>query len=352
MGSKESVSKGMVQARLKHSAGDVLQIRISRWLSSLPPIRSSDHPVIAAAVLIGSIPVLAAIGELVAGQAVGWFVWGTAILYGVLTVVMILGAFEAWVQVIDLGPDIDDMLDEDDQRTISEWLDRALCWRPQVLALLFGIIFSTWVGIHLSEPLGKYADQGRFAYSVTIGWTGGIGALTVYWLWGAPALFYPLTRIGRPKLDWVAPLQTSAIQKASRLTVSSSRLSTLGMLLFTLPIALTLALATRQWSVWVLSISPAVFSLVTVLICSVIPQITLQDLVRRGKRQTLAAIRPHLPTPTETFEDPQAERIQTIELYRNLASSPVSMLDWKRLIEYLLLLLSAIVPVVIALSAT
>lgn len=341
--------EGRVQARLRASAGEVMQIRITSWLAFLPVIRNLRYPVIAAAGIMGCIPLLTAVGELIAGQDVGWFVWGTAILYGVLVAVMILGAFAAWAQVIDLGPDIDFMLDEADQQTVSEWLGRALRWWPQTLALLFGITFSSWVGIHLSDPLGNYADQGRLAYSVTIGWTGGIGALTVYWLWGAPVLFYPLARIKRPKLDWVAPLQTPAIQKASRLTVSSSRLSTLGMLLFTVPIALTLALASRQWSVWVLSISPAVFSLITVLVCSVIPQIALQDLVRRGKSQTLAAIRPYLPTAAEAFDDPQAQRMQAIELYQDIAGSSVSMLDWKRFIEYLLLLFSAIVPVTIAL---
>jgi hypothetical protein len=226
-----------------------------------------------------------------------------------------------------------------------------LKWPRQILALVFGIVASTWVGIKLSEPLAGYADHGGLAYHVTIGWTGGLGALTIYWLWGAP-LYYPLTRIEEPKLDWVVPLQTPAIQRLSRLTVSASRWSTFGLLLFMIPITATVIVASGEVSVWILSAFPLIFAFVTVLACSVIPQIVLQDLLRRGRRGTLAEICAVLPTPTDVFRDLDPEQLQAVELYQSIANASVSTLDWKRFIEYLLLLLSALVPVAIALAGS
>ena len=320
-----------------------------QWLAALPVVRSSPHPTFVAAILIGSPPLLAVLAGWIEGGSVSWFIWGTAITYGVLSAVMVLAAVTVWQQVIDLTPDLDAMLEEVDQVAIATWLSRTLRSMPQVLSLLLGIAASTWVGIKLSGPLGSYSDHGGLAYSVAIGWTGGIGALTVYWLWGTPALYYPLTRIERPNVDWIAPLQTPAVQRASRLSVSTSRWSTLGLLLFMAPIAATVILASPELSVWILSIFPVIFACITVLACSVIPQIVLQDLLRRGKRQTLSVISEFLPGPREAFADPHPQQLQAIELYRAIADSSVSTLDWKRFIEYLLLFFGALVPVAIAL---
>jgi len=329
-----------------------MPIRLARRIAAFPLVRRSPYPVALAAALIGSPPLLAVLAEMVQGQMVSWFIFSTAAVYGLLIAVMILGAFDAWAQVVRLGPDLDAMLEDGDQRTVVEWMSRALRWWPQILSLLFGMAASTLVGIKLAGPLGGYAGQGAVAYGITIGWTGGIGGLTAYWLWGAPALFYPLTGIERPRLDWVAPLQTPAIQKASRLMVTNSRLSTLGLLLFMVPIALTVVLASRELSVWVLSVVPVIFAGITVLASSMIPQIVLQDLLRRGRRETLAEIRSILPAPTDVFKSPQPSQMQALELYRNIASSPVSTLDWKRFVEYVLLLLAAIIPVAIALISS
>ena len=302
----------------------MVPIWLARRIEALPLIRRSPYPRALGAALIGSPPLLAVLAEMAQGQMVSWFIFTTAAVYGLLIAVMILGAFDAWAQVVRLGPDLDAMLEDRDQRTVVEWMSRALRRWPQILSLLFGIAASTLVGIKLSDPLGGYAEQGVVAYGITIGWTGGIGGLAAYWLWGAPAVFYPLTRIERPRLDWVVPLQTPAIQKASRLMVTTSRLSTLGLLLFMIPIALTVVLASRELSVWVLSVVPVIFAGITVLASSMIPQIVLQDLLRRGRRKTLAEIRSLLPAPTVVFKDPQPSQMQALELYRNIANSPVS----------------------------
>ncbi len=346
----QGVDKGRIHDRVNGSANEVVPIRVARFLSSLPVIRGSRYPLLNAAALIGSLPLLAVIAELIPGQSVSWFVWSTAAIYGVLIVAMVLAACDVWEKLVALSGDLDAMLEAADQEAMADWLSRALRWRRQILAVVLGIAASTWVGIKLSGPLGGYAEHGGFAYSVTIGWTGGIGALTVYWLWGAP-LYYPLTRIKEPKLDWVAPLQTPAIQRLSRLTVSASRWSTFGLLLFMIPIAATVMLASGEVSVWILSVFPVIFAFITVLACSVIPQIVLQDLLRRGRRQTLAEIRAVLPAPKGVFRDLHPEQLQAVELYQSIANSSLSMLDWKRFIEYLLLLLSALVPVAIALIA-
>jgi hypothetical protein len=348
----EGPQKGRVQQRLEGSDDEVLPIWLVRHIASLPLIRRSRRSVAVAAALIGSPPLLAVLAELSAGETVSWFIWSTAALYSVLISVMILGASDAWAQVVLLGPDLDSMLEDGDQEVIVEWMSRALRSWPQILSMLFGIAASTWVGIQLSGPLGGYADHGGPAYSVTIGWTGGIGGLATYWLWGAPALFYPLTRIERPRLDWVAPLQTPAIQKASRLMVTNSRLSTLGLLLFMVPITITVVLASKELSVWILSVLPVIFAVITVLISSMIPQIVLQDLLRRGRRRTLDKIRALLPEPEEVFKDLQPQQMQAIELYRAIANSSVSTLDWKRFVEYVLLMMSAVIPVAIALISS
>ncbi len=344
----QGAHKGHVQRRVRHASTEVVPIQVAQALASLPIIRDLRYPLVAAAALIGSPPLLAVLAESVAGQSVSWFIWGTAIIYGVLVGAMVLAASDVWQQVVALSADLDAMLEESDQQAMAEWLSRALRWRRQILSLVLGIATSTWVGITLSEPLGGYADHGGLAYSVTIGWTGGIGALSVYWLWGAP-LYYPLTRIKNPRLDWVVPLQTPAVQRVSRLTVSASRWSTFGLLLFMIPIAVTVIVASGEVSVWILSVIPVILAFITVLACSVIPQIVLQDLLRRGRGHTLAQIRALLPTPDETFRDLQPEQLQAVELYQAIATSSVSTLDWKRFIEYMLLLLSALVPVAIAL---
>jgi hypothetical protein len=49
------------------------------------------------------------------------------------------------------------------------------------------------------------------------------------------------------------------------------------------------------------------------------------------------------------FEKPTSEAILTAMLYERLAHSPVFVVDWRRFVEYLLLLLSAIVPIAVAL---
>ena len=344
-------NKGRIHHRVKHSADEVVAISVARFLSSLPVIRDFRYPLPSAATLIGILPLLAVIAELVDGETVSWFVWSTAAIYGVLIVAMVLAACDVWQKLVALSGDLDAMLEVADQEAMAEWLSRALRWPRQILALVLGIAASTWVGIKLSGPLGSYADHGGLAYHVTIGWTGGIGALTVYWLWGAP-LYYPLTRIKEPKLDWVVPLQTPAIQRLSRLTVSASRWSTFGLLLFMSPIAATVIVASGEVSVWILSVFPVIFAFVTVLACSVIPQIVLQDLLRRGRRETLAEIRAVLPTPTNVFRNLDPTQLQAVQLYQSIANSSVSTLDWKRFVEYLLLLLSALVPVAIALAGS
>lgn len=311
-----------MERRLIASGKEVIPVRLALGLSSLPVIRNSRKAILIAAALVGSPPILAVLAELIAGRTVSWFILVTATVYGALIAVMILGAVLAWQQVVRLAPDLDSMLEEADQQALVEWLSRALKWWPQILFLVCGVLASTLVGIKLSGPLGSHADHGGLAYSVTIGWTGGIGALSVYWLWGAPALFYPLSKIERPKLDWVEPLQTAAVQKASRLTASTSRLSSLGLLLFTIPIAGTVVLASREVSVWILSVSPAIFAAITVLASSVVPQIVLQDLLRKGREQTLAEIRALLPAPTEVFGTLQPEQLQAVELYRAIAAPP------------------------------
>jgi|GEM_PF-3133719 len=338
---------------LKGSDRRVLLIAVTGWLSSLPPIRRAKRPFWLAAAVLGLVPLLACVAEHFRGEGVGWFVWMIATVYGLLIALMIVGARYSWTSLIRLGPDIDAVLAGADRATFLAWLERALGSVPQILAFLFGVVFSTWVGIQLNEPLSpRYVDEAGIAYSVTVAWTGGVGAVTVYWLWGAPVLFYPLARVEQPRLDWIAPLQTPLVQNASRLVIYSSRIAAVGLLLFTIPIAITLGIASRQLSVWLLGIAPLILSLATLFACSVLPQIALEDLVRRGKSHILATVRPFLPSPGEVFAQPQPELLRSTELYERIAVSPVSVVDWKRLVEYLLLLLSAIGPIVIALLSS
>lgn len=336
--------------RLGGSAGEVLQIATLEKIASLPLIRSSRFRMSIAALLVGSPPLLACLIQALAGDCVGWFVWTAAVIYGLLVATMVLGARWAWAAFGKLGGDIDAILDGRDRVSVLGWLDKALRRTPQILATVIGVAGSSWVATQLTGSLGEdYLGDGDIAYVITIGWTGGAGALTGYWLWGVPAMFYPLSHTHQPKLDWIAPLQTPAIQKASRLMIESARLASIGLLLFTIPIAITLAVASGNWSVWALGISPIVFSIVTILGCSVLPQIALEDLVRRSKRQTLASIRPHLPSPADAFEHPKPETLEVVAAYERLAKAPVSIVDWRRVLEDLLVLLSAVIPILIAL---
>lgn len=344
-------STGSIGARLARSESEVLQIAVVDRIASLGVTPDSERTSTSLAiVLLGGLPIAACAIEALAGLRVGWFVWSTALVYGLLIAFMIYGARRSWAEVIRLGADIDAILDGEDRQIVLKWLDRALGQIPQLVTLICGGAFSAWVGFKLTGPIGhRYLGDAASAYIFTIGWTGGIGAITVYWLWGSPATLYPLARTEHPKLDWIAPLQTPAVQRASRLMIDSSRLAAIGLFLFTIPISVTLAVASSGWSVWALSISPFVFSLVTVLGCSILPQVALEDLVRRGKSHTLATIRPKLPSRADVFEQPTSEAVLAAMFYERLAHSPVSVVDWRRLVEYLLLLLSAIVPIAIAL---
>jgi len=345
------VPAGSIGDRLAGSEDEVLQIALVDWVASLPLIRVGGRAaVLLAAMAIGCVPAVACAIEYLAGGSVRWFVWTTAAVYGVLIAFMNFVARRSWHNVIDLGMGVDAILDGQDRQTVMRWLNRALGQAPQLLALAFGALFSGWVGIELTGPIGhRYLGDAAAAYVFTIGWTGGVGAIMVYWLWGAPALFHPLAQTDRPKLDWIAPLQTPAVQMASRLIIDSARAAAVGLLLFTIPISITLALASKSWPVWVFSMSPLAFSLVTILGCSILPQIALEDLVRRGKSQTLAKIRPHLPSPDDAFRSPKGEVLSAIAFYERIAEAPVSVVDWRRFVEYLFLLLSGIVPIVIAL---
>lgn len=276
----------------------------------------------------------------------------TALVYGGLIVSMLLGAVYSWPRVIKLGPGIDAILDGEDRATVSRSLGHALGKAPQAIVFLLGVACSTCVGVLLTDPLGPYAGDADLAYSITIGLTGGIGALTVYWLWGAPALLYPLATTENPKLDWVAPLQTPVVQEASRLMINSSRLAAVGLLFFSIPIALTLALASRNWVVWVLSVSPVVLSVITVLSCSLVPQIALENLVRRGKRNVLTTSASLLPNLSDLAQARTPEALAAVELHERLANSPVAIVDWRRLLEYCFLMLSAAVPVAVALLSS
>jgi hypothetical protein len=341
---------GEVSKRLQGSWDEVIPLRLAAGVAAWPVIRGARNPFVVASLVIGAPPLLAGIAEFADGQSVSWFIWGIAAVYGLLIAVMIWGAKHAWQQVLKLGGDLDAMLPDVDQRAVADWLSRWLRTWPQLSAMLFGAVLATAVGVKLSGPLRGYADHGGFAYDVTIAWTGGVGAVTAYWLWGAPALFYPLSRVEQPNLDWVVPLQTPAIQKASRLTVTTSRLSTAGLLLFMLPIAGTVFLASGELSVWALSVAPALIAGVTVVASSVVPQIILEDLLRRGRRKTLAEIRRLLPPPTEVFQTAQPAQMQAVELYQAIGNASVSTLDWKRFVEYILLFVSAMIPLAIALA--
>lgn len=341
-----------IRSRLKGSDQEILQIRVVTALASLRWIRQSRNPPMLAAIIIGCVPLLGAVAESIGGGGVGWFVWTTAIVYGFLVALMLYSAVHFWNRVIELGAAIDSILDGHGRVTVSRSLGRALGLLPQAAVFAFGLAFSTWVGFQLTEPLGHYAGNAGLAYRLTIGWTGGFGALTVYWLWGAPAILAPLTRIEHPRLDWVAPLQTPAVQQASRLLIDGSRLAAAGLLLFTIPIAMTLALASRHWAVWVLSVSCLVFSLVTVLVCSLLPQIALENLVRRGRAYTLKRVRLSLPKLEDLLEAPTPEAVAPVEIYERLAQAPVTVVDWKRFAEACLLLLSSAVPITIALLSS
>jgi len=336
--------------RLEGSTREVLQVGVLERIALLPLIRSSRLRIPIAGLVVASPPLIACLVQTLAGDRIGWFTWMTAAIYGLLVMTMVLGARWAWESFIRLGADMDAILGESDRASVIGWLNRALAQTPQALAAVVGVAGSSWVAIKLTGPLGEsYLEDGNIAYVITIGWTGGVGALTGYWLWGAPAMFYPLSHTHRPKLDWVAPLQTPAIQKASRLLIESARLASIGLFLFTIPIAITLAVASGEWSVWAMSISPIVFSIATILGCSVLPQIALGDLVRRGKRQTLDVLRPQLPPPEILFADAKPETLEAVTVYERLANTPVSLIDLRRIAEDFLLLLSAAGPILIAL---
>lgn len=340
-----------VERRLAGSQRHVLQIAAVEWLGSHLPLVSPKAGQAIAALCIASVPLLGSAVEVLLDGDVGWFVWTTASIYCLLTVLMLLGAVNTWKRVVALGPGVDAMLDQRNRRRLSGWLGFALDWRPQVLALIFGIGTSMWAGIQLSHQLSDYAGSASFAYNLTITWTGGIGAMTVYWLWGSPTLLFTLSSVKDPELDWVAPLQTPAIQETSRLMIESSRLATIGLALFAIPIAVTVALASTHGSVLALSIASVVFSITTVLGCSFLPQIALENLVRRGKEHTLKMLRPKLPSFSELVENPTPEAVARVELYQRLAASPVVVVDWKRMLEYTLLLSGSIVPIAIALAS-
>jgi hypothetical protein len=342
---------GAVQRRLEGSDERVLQIAATRWLSRRPGFRRCWRSELFAAVSIGGLPLVSCGLQQMTTGGVDWFVWVTAAVYGALIALMLGSAIYSWKRVIVLGAAVDAMVGGHDGTKVSASLDRALGWAPQFFVFAFGVVASTAVGALLSEPLGPHAGTVGLAYTFTIGWTGGIGGLTVYWLWGAPVLLYPLAGTEDPTLDWLAPLQTPAVQVASRLMIDGSRLATVGLLLFTIPIALTVALAERTWSVWVLSASSLVFSIITVLGCSILPQMALENLVRRSKSQNLDRIRKALPDLATALASPTSQ-LELVELYERLAKAEVSIIDWKRLLEYGLLLLSSVVPIAIALLSS
>lgn len=196
-----------IGARLARSETEILQIAVVDRIASLITAGKSKRVSAPLAVaFLGSLPLAACAIEALAGLEVGWFVWSTALIYGLLIAFMIYGARRSWAGVIRLGTDIDAILDGEDRQIVLKWLDRALGRIPQWIALSCGIAFSSWVGLELTGPIGHhYLGDAAVAYIVTIGWTGGIGAITVYWLWGSPATLYPLARTEQPKLDWIAP---------------------------------------------------------------------------------------------------------------------------------------------------
>lgn len=335
--------------RLNNSASEVLQIGATERLASSPIVRSARFPFLLASAMLGLPPLLGCLAQTVTGECIGWFVWLTAAVYGLLIVCMLLGGRWAWRSLCELGTEIDAILGKDDHGPVTRWLDTALKTAPQLLVFLCGIACATWVAIELTDPLAGYLGDGRVAYVLTIGWTGGIGAITVYWLWSVPGLFYPLARAPEPQLDWVAPLQTPGIQQTSRLMRNSARLAALGLILFTIPIAVTVAVSSESEWVWAVSVSPLVFSIATSLVCGVLPQIALESLARRGKSRTLAEIRPLLPSPADAFSDPQPDRLELIAQYERLAGTPVILVDWRQRIERLLLFVSTVSPIAIAL---
>lgn len=343
-------SQASIAARLEGSSCAVLQIATLDAVASIPVLRRFAHAEPLAAALLGAVPLGACALETLLGERAGWFVWSTAAIYGALISFMLFAARRYWPTFAALGADMDAILDGEGRERVLHRLDRALSLGPQVLFMACGLAFSTTVAIELTEPIGThYIEAGALAYVLTIGWTGAVGAITAYWLWGAPAMFYPLAKTKSPRLDWLAPAQTPAVQKSTRLMIASARLAAFGLLLFTIPIALTLALASGNWAVWVLSVSPLVLSIASILGCSVIPMRALEALIRAGKADTLATIRPYLPSPSEAFNAPSPDLLASLALYERIADASVSLIDWRRLSESTLLLLSAIVPILIAL---
>lgn len=340
-----------ISQRLQSAEREVLQIALLDRLSSAPVLRAARHSRLLAASLLGSLPIATTGIERLAGDHIGWFVWITAAIYGVLVTFMLFSAPRYWPLFAALGPDIDAIIDGDGRKEVLRRLNWSLSPWPQLVALACGAVFSTAVAVELTGPIGtRYLGAGALSYVVTIGWTGAVGAITAYWLWGAPATLYPLARTESPRLDWLAPAHTPAVEKSSRLMIECARFAAYGLFLFTIPIALTLALSSGAWAVWAFSISPIVLSLASVFGSSVIPMRALEALLRAGKANTLAAIQPYLPTPAQAFANPDSrELVALLGLYRQIAGAPVSLINWRRLTESVLLLLSVIVPIVIAL---
>jgi len=347
----EATKAGAVESRLEGSDKRIAQIYVLRRIARWPGVRQSDRSELLAATIVGGLPLASCVLQQITTGGVDWFVWATAVVYGALITLMLWSAIYSWNHVLALGGLVDAMVRGDDGASVSASLNRALGWGPQALVFTLGVVASTAAGAVLSEPLGPHAGNAGLAYTITIGCTGGIGGLTVYWLWGGPALLYPLAHTDHPALDWLAPLQTPAIQAASRLMIDGSRLATLGLLLFTIPIAMTVALAERTWAVWALSLSSLVFSLITVIACAILPQMALEDLVRRSKARSLKQVREELPGLEAVLASPAAYQ-SIVDLYERIACARVSIIDWKRLLEYGLLLLSSIVPIAIALLSS
>jgi hypothetical protein len=341
-----------MQERLKNSAQEVLLLWLveipTRWIGRRLSGRLAGA---LASIGVASPPVLAVAASSVAHH-VGGLEWFIAADYSGLLCLAFRGGKQIWPELLEASASLDQLAGSTEVRALAvRRFDVILCRELQIAVFVVGIAFSALAAMAVREAL-EGAVHLDAAYVVTIAWTGGIGAMLIYWLWVAPTTVLLGVDVPSPCVDWLAPLETPGIRQVRHLMIKSIQRAGVGLVLFTIPIGVTVAQDPSATLLQWLAGAATGFSLCTVLFVTLLPLHRLSKIAHRGKVQALDALRPLVPLPSHLTRSVRQDDLLIAILYERAAAAPTSLVNLRRLVESGILIAaqiaSVIVPVLLA----
>jgi len=332
------------------SAKYVLSIRIvrelSHRLSKAAGREMSGRWVILLLVLLSPLVnlLLCPFGRFCEGIAFFWLVY-----YTILNCCLLEFPRFAWLRLVRITDRIDDMLESAaDKDKLIWWMKQRLRLYPQLL-LSIGAGGAGLITLRIVAPFLAGKIQFCVASYLSVFITAALGANGVYWLWLVPFLIYRLHKFPSLRVTWNSPVRTPAIRDLSRLLGVSALLTSVGVILFVIPLLYVYFSVQSVQSLLFLNTVSFAASLGTLLFVTVFPQYWLSGIVYREKCKILDELSAEIDNHRGNgfADDTLPSLAAKINIYQAIDATSSSTIDAETLVKYTLAVLTIALPYII-----